>query len=216
MRPANERQCYIVTLSLIGWAQTLNDPCCLKQSCESSFTDRLTSDSDCGDNGPSTIRNMWRHVYKVWFYKPSSHLLLELCLWLLLLRCLSLSLDEDECLSLDELWCFEEEDELCLSFELLLLVLGSPSSTPLLMPFCSGAASPFTASRKQDNQQSCKVGWMYRILVISHYSAYHLTTHSSPLKVSYVHHGVISLIILYFSSYTAQYWSSLCEVLGMY
>ena len=27
MRPANERRCYIVTSSLIGWAHTQNDPC---------------------------------------------------------------------------------------------------------------------------------------------------------------------------------------------
>ena len=27
MRPTNERQCYIVTSSLIGWAHTQNDPC---------------------------------------------------------------------------------------------------------------------------------------------------------------------------------------------
>ena len=27
MRPANDRQCYIVTSSVIGWAHTLNDPC---------------------------------------------------------------------------------------------------------------------------------------------------------------------------------------------
>ena len=26
--PANERQCYSVTLSLIGWAHAQNDPCC--------------------------------------------------------------------------------------------------------------------------------------------------------------------------------------------
>ena len=27
LRPANERRCYKVTLSLIGWAQTYNQPC---------------------------------------------------------------------------------------------------------------------------------------------------------------------------------------------
>ena len=32
MRLANERQCYNVTLSLICWAYTQNDPCCLYES----------------------------------------------------------------------------------------------------------------------------------------------------------------------------------------
>ena len=29
MRPTNERQCYIVTSSLIGWVHTQDDPCCI-------------------------------------------------------------------------------------------------------------------------------------------------------------------------------------------
>ena len=32
MRPANERQCYIVTSPLIGWAHTQNDPCMSRQT----------------------------------------------------------------------------------------------------------------------------------------------------------------------------------------
>ena len=31
LRPANDRQCYFVTASSIGWAQTLNQPCNRKQ-----------------------------------------------------------------------------------------------------------------------------------------------------------------------------------------
>ena len=27
LRPANERHCYKVAVSLVGWVQTLNEPC---------------------------------------------------------------------------------------------------------------------------------------------------------------------------------------------
>ena len=33
LRPANERRCYFVTTSLIGWAQTLNQPCIILNWC---------------------------------------------------------------------------------------------------------------------------------------------------------------------------------------
>ena len=33
MHPANERRCYIVTSSLIGWVHTQNDPCSVPRHC---------------------------------------------------------------------------------------------------------------------------------------------------------------------------------------
>ena len=45
--PANERPCYIVTLSLTGWAHTQNDPCTTGSPASSSFVPHsdVTSES---------------------------------------------------------------------------------------------------------------------------------------------------------------------------
>ena len=41
LRPANERRCYIVTTSLIGWPQTYNQPCNIDKRDQSLFSLRV-------------------------------------------------------------------------------------------------------------------------------------------------------------------------------